>query len=443
MQAQTEMQRETAGPAEIQTTERRVHWRLGTRIAFRFVFAYFILYCLPFPLGWFHYTGYPAQKWNHLKEFVVPWVGKHVLHLSSSITIFPNGSGDTTYNYVEVLCFLAVAVFATAIWSLLDRRRPNYEKLQQWLILYIRLVLATTMISYGTAKVIQGQFPTPNLARLLQPYGDSSPMGLLWTFMGASRSYCIFTGAVEMLGGILLFVPRLTTLGALVCLGAMGNIFVLNMSYDVPVKLYSLNLLLMSLLLLAPDLRRMADFFVFNRRVESVVRPPLFKRKWMNGGILVFQLLMGVYGVSWDLYSAEKSSKAYGDDAPKPALYGIWVVDEFAVDGQVRPPLATDETRWNKVLFDWFDFSVMSVSGSRRRFRPQLDLEKKTLILAKREDPNSKSNFTIEKSDPVHITLEGQFDGHRIKAQAHQGEERKFLLLNRGFHWINEYPFNR
>jgi hypothetical protein len=443
MQAQAEMQAETVWPAEIQATEKIVRWRTGTRIVFRFVFVYFILYSFPFPLGWFHYTGYPAQKWTQLEKIVVPWVGKHLLHLSHDITVFPNGSGDTTYNYVEVLCFLAVALFATVIWSLLDRRRPNYEKLQQWLILYVRLVLATTMISYGSVKVIQGQFPTPNLARLLQPYGDSSPMGLLWTFMGASKSYTFFAGAVEMLGGILLFVPRLTILGALVSLGAMSNIFMLNMSYDVPVKLYSLNLLLMSLLLLAPELRRMANFFLFNRRVEPAVRPPLFKRKWMNHGILAFQLLMGVYGISWDLYSVGKSAKTYGDNAPKPALYGVWAVDEFAIDGQVRPPLATDETRWNQVLFDRFDFSIMSVNGSRRRFRPQLDLDKKTLILAKREDPGSKSNFTVERSDPAHVTLEGQLDGHTIKAQLHQGEERKFLLQNRGFHWINEYPFNR
>ena len=443
MQLQTGMQGDTASPAEIHAAERRVHWRLATRIVFRFAFVYFILYCLPFPFGWFHYTGYPRQKWTQLKRFVVPWAGKHILHLSHDITIFPNGSGDTTFNYVEVLCFLAAAVFVTLIWSWLDRRRPNYEKLQQWLVLYIRLVLAATMISYGAVKVIQGQFSTPNLARLLQPYGDSSPMGLLWTFMGSSRSYCIFTGAVEMLGGILLFVPRFAILGSLVCLGAMSNIFMLNMSYDVPVKLYSFNLLLMSLLLLAPEARRMADFFVFNRRIEPSARPPLFKRRWMNRGILAFQILMGVYGISWDLYSAQKSSDAFGDNAPKPALYGVWVVDEFVVDGQAKPPLATDETRWNKVLFDRFDFSIMSASGSRRRFRSQLDLEKKTLALARREDPGSRSIFTVEKSDANHLTLEGQFDGHLVKAQAHQGEEHNFLLLNRGFHWINEYPFNR
>ena len=86
----------------------------------------------------------------------------------------------------------------------------------------------------------------PSLTRLLEPYGDSSPMGLLWTFMGASKGYSIFCGGVEMLAAILLFVPGCATLGALVAMGAMANVFMLNMCYDVPVKQYSFHLLLWS-----------------------------------------------------------------------------------------------------------------------------------------------------------------------------------------------------
>jgi hypothetical protein len=50
------------------------------------------------------------------------------------------------------------------------------------------------MIGYGSYKVIQSQFPAPTLLRLLEPYGQSSPMALLWTLMGASKSYNLFTG---------------------------------------------------------------------------------------------------------------------------------------------------------------------------------------------------------------------------------------------------------
>ncbi len=69
------------------------------------------------------------------------------------------------------------------------------------------------MINYGAVKVIKAQFPNPTLDRLLQPFGDASPMGLLWTFMGASESYNIFTGAGELIGGLLLTTRRTTLLG--------------------------------------------------------------------------------------------------------------------------------------------------------------------------------------------------------------------------------------
>jgi hypothetical protein len=53
----------------------------------------------------------------------VPWVGKHILRLGYDITVFENGSGDTTYNYVLVVCFLALAAAATLI--IIWRRRSR------------------------------------------------------------------------------------------------------------------------------------------------------------------------------------------------------------------------------------------------------------------------------------------------------------------------------
>jgi uncharacterized membrane protein YphA (DoxX/SURF4 family) len=87
--------------------------------------------------------------------------------------------------------------------------------LHQWFRIGLRLMLGAILISYAMAKVIKLQFPAPYLSRLLSTYGDSTPMSLLWTCMGASKSYTIFAGAIELLGGVLLFIPRLTLLGSL------------------------------------------------------------------------------------------------------------------------------------------------------------------------------------------------------------------------------------
>jgi hypothetical protein len=127
-------------------------------------------------------------------------VGKHILRLSTDITVQPNGSGDTTYNYVQQTCYLVLAAVATGVWSVVDRRRMQYARAHDFLRIYVRYSLASSMLSYGFAKVFKMQFPFPSVERLMDPFGDSSPMGLLWTFMGYSTGYNLFTRGAEVLG---------------------------------------------------------------------------------------------------------------------------------------------------------------------------------------------------------------------------------------------------
>src|ERR1044072_3172483 len=261
MQPQMQMQPEPI--TAMQEMNANPRWHIAKRIAFRFILAYFVLYIFPFPVEQLPFTTTLIEKYTNFWHAIVPWVGKHLLHLSYDITVFENGGGDTTYIYVQLLCFLTLAAAAALIWSALDRRRLSYERLHQWLRLYIRFSLASAMIGYGAIKIIPLQMPAPYLTRLIEPYGDSSPMGLLWTFIGASKGFEIFTGCSEMLGGVLLILPRTTMLGALICLADTTQIFILNMCYDVPVQLYSFHLLVMSVFLLAPDLKRLTNLFLF------------------------------------------------------------------------------------------------------------------------------------------------------------------------------------
>lgn len=48
------------------------------------------------------------------------------------------------------------------------------------------------------------------------------------------------------------------------------NVVVLNFSYDVPVKLYSSHLLALALFLAAPEFRRLANVFLFNRTARGL-----------------------------------------------------------------------------------------------------------------------------------------------------------------------------
>jgi uncharacterized membrane protein YphA (DoxX/SURF4 family) len=112
------------------------------------------------------------------------------------------------------------------VWSFVDRKRSNYELMYAWFRVYIRFALGTVLVRYGSMKLFPSQFPSPAFFTLSEPFGQASPMGLLWTFMGASRPYSIFAGAAEFVSGALLFVPWTEALGALLGAAVMSRVTV-------------------------------------------------------------------------------------------------------------------------------------------------------------------------------------------------------------------------
>jgi len=410
-----------------------IAWPLWKRIGFRFLFAYFVLYSFPFPLEYVPFVGdLLARPW------ITMWRTLARPFFPAAPGVTPNGSGDSTWSYVLIACYAAVAAMATLIWSVLDRKRPNYVRLHQYLHAWIRFVLAAAMFEYGVAKVIPSQFPPPPLDRLVQTYGASSPMGILWTFMGTSTAYTIFAGAAEMLGGLLLIARRTALLGALVSIAVLTNIVALNFSYDVPVKLYSLQLLLMALFVAAPDARKLVDFFI--------LRPPepLFRTRALHITSLVLRTLL----VTTIIYLAAQTALGFIRETRDPALRsplrGVWNVDVLDVDGVSRPPLVTDAARWRRFVFDYQgSMSIFLMNDERVRYLIELDPKKKTIRFRNRYDPNDKFSLTWLRPDAATLQLDGMVAGRNIHALCKLADEKQFLLIHRGFHWINERPFNR
>ena len=437
-----------------QYTDSGVVWSPSVRVAFRFAFVFFLLFEDLFPYR--YDSGVLDPLWRRL----VPWVGVHVLHIQIPTTF---GGGDTVYGYAETLFFAAFAAIAAAVWSILDRRRTNYVTLHRWLRVYVALYLGVQMFGYGVAKVFPFQFLPPSQSRLLVRLGDMSPQALLWAFMGASKTYTLFAGLVEVIGGALLFVPRLTTLGALLCAGAMTNVLMLDLSFDVNVKLYSSMLLLMSLFLIGPDAGRLASVLVLNRRAEPAGRESFFRRKSLNRAFLALQLAFGGYVLVTSSMDAYPRGQKLAQRPQSVPFYGIWRVDEFTVNRERRPPLLTDEVRWQHVVFDvpdgadccepYFGMAIQSMGGFRRLYWMQVDRVKKVVQLMKLNDEEGRgpdnftpppfkatAQFTFDHPTPEQLTLEGDLDGQHIYAILHR-TTINFILLNRGFHWIGNRPF--
>jgi hypothetical protein len=420
-----------------------VRWPLSTRLAFRLAFAFFGLYFLASHLLVYLFVPpdtLPGQGLGTLWPLseVTSWTAVHVFRITEPL-VYTGNSRDTNFFWAQLFVVLIIAIVAAAIWSLLDRRRENYATLYQWFRLFMRFAIAAQMIYFGMVKVIPTQFPAPSLLTLVAPVGNLSLQGLLWTSIGASTPYQIFTGVVEVIAGVLLVIPRTTTLGAILSLISMSHVFVLNMTYDVGVKILSFQLALISLVLLAPDFRRLINVLLLNRPAGVSSEPELFKTRRANRSALAVQIIIGLYlaaayaDVSRTFWYAEG-----GGGSPKSPLYGIWNVDELAIDGQVRPSELNDyDRRWRRVIFDapqWIYFQ--RTDDSFIRYGASVDVQGMMLALTKGRSRSWSSNFKFERPAPDRMMLEGQMDGHQINLKLQRVDFDTFRLLKSGFRWM-------
>ena len=406
-------------------------WRPVTKVAFRFSFLYFTLYvvCTQMLGGLLHTWNWavPNAGTSPPVSTAVMWVIRRVFRDNRTLAMV-GGSGDKMYDWVLTLCLLVSAAVLTMVWSVSDRRRACYTRLYRAFRVFLRFALGSTLITYGAAKAVPLQMPYPQLTRLLEPYGNFSPMGVLWSSIGASRSYEIFTGCVELLAGILLFIPRTQLLGAAIGLAATVQIFTLNMTYDVPVKLFSLHLVAMSLTLLAPDVRRVCQA-VFYHRV-----------KWLA---ITAQVVFGAYLVGTALYgSAQRWKGPFGGGAPRPPLYGIWVIDKMTINGIERAPLVTDYERWRRVVIQNPNgVTFWRMDDTPLTYQGKIDLDAKAITLT--PTPNSKIVLAVQQPAKDRLILDGDLDGRKLHMETTYFDRSRFLLVNRGFNWIQELPFNR
>lgn len=419
-------------------------WSSIQKISFRFIFLFFGLYIFPSPFDFLPYTDTLFSWYNNTWDRLVVNTGKYVLHLPYDITIQPSGSGDTTWNYVQIFVLLLMSVAGCLIWSIIDKNKKSYHRLWYWFTVAIRYYLAFTMFTYGFVKIFKSQFPAPSIFRLLEPYGQSSPMGLAWTFLGYSAPYNYFMGGAEVLSGILLLVRRTNTFGALFCMTVTANVMAINYCFDVPVKLFSTALFLMSVYIAVPQLKRLSQFFFQQKQASLKDIHFSFNTKWKRISALVFKIaLLGYVSISTIMQSIS-SMKLYGDAAPKPKLYGYYNVSTYVKDKDTLAPLLTDTTRWNKILFREYNrITVKMMNDTLIAYTYADDTLKHTITFTQRDDTTLKYSFTYVpvNKDVLELMSVGRKDS--IYMQLNKIDVNDFLLMKRGFHWINEYPLNR
>ncbi len=210
-------------------------------------------------------------------------------------------------------------------------------------LLLCRLIVGMAFVAYGLVKILGGQFY----------HGDfvidsktTDGTWLVWCFFGYSPVYARFIGACELVPGLLVLIPRTTTLGALALLAVSFNITVMDFCFDFPsVKYIALFLTVLCGVLVASDHRRLKLIFWDNPMPAGkglgvgqapTHRPPRGGVKWA-----LFVLL----GVAVALPFVNLLAVAVGSDPEEAAL--AYCADE----GWDRSSLRGRS--WRRTKGDW------------------------------------------------------------------------------------------
>ena len=430
----------------------RLSWKPIYRVLYRFVFAYVLLYSvvgLLVVLSFIHFaiTHHFVFYEEAALRNIVPWVAAHILRIRQ-----PLGSslaGDASFQWVEEFVYIAMAVIAAVAWSALDRRRTEYRLLDRWLRLFVRLALAAVLFAYGFDKVFPIQFHSITRYDLVRQFGDMSHFELMWSFMAASKGYTILSGVLEVLAGVLLLVPELASAGALLAVVVMANVVALNLAYNIPVKLFSTNLLLLAVYLVAPELPRLFDLLVRNRVVPPHPLIALASNRKVDRGVKIAQGVLGFvffvtfFAMEFLHYSSIKRAASQ----PVP-LQGIWLVDDFRVTGGSLDSLFTPELwkgvnvpsgerGWSKVVFDGpGEMVIQFVNGEMDYENLKWGANHEDAVLTDGGDKAWSAHLKLQQVGPNSLDLRGVVNGVNVMATLHKMDESRFKVRDEGLHLV-------
>ncbi len=408
--------------------------------AVRFAAVYFTLLFLPWPIS----SLFVSDRLQKISDLLVSGVvyawkplvdfaAANIFHVGQPVGVAfaDTGSGDRLFDWLLNFWVLVIASATTAIWTIVRPRDSG--RTSDYLRVYLRYTLGAVLLTYGSMKL--SQFPPPFWSVLNKSFGEETPMGLLWTFIGASTGYTVCIGLLEALSGTLLLFRRTTLLGACLAFGLTLNIFLLNVFYDVPVKLFSLHLMLASLTLLAPDFGRLTGMFLLNRPILPRLEKRQARSRTQRTILLVLKTLLVVDLLGWDaVVTVEGYAKR---TAPKLAIEGIWKVASFSQNGkEVSDSDRRKPIRWEWLTIDKFGNSVSyhlwlndgSVTSGR--------VSENALTFPISDHPQK---WQVHLMGPDILEVDGNVSGLPTSIQLQRNQSWVSLIQHKT-HWIQEAP---
>lgn len=330
-------------------------WPEWQKILFRIAFVFFLAMSIPNSPGW--YADLVTFDWTRLHYRDVYDIARFGSGLDFfGRTIF----GSPLEGYATWVITLLASIVLGAIWTVISKatkREPReYNLLHYWIRVVVRYRAGIGIIGFGFTKLMPTQMPYPSLGLLNTNFGDFTLQKIYWLSVGIVPWYQVFAGVVELTAGILLFFRGTTTLGAILLLGALGDIVYVNFAYDGGVHVYSSYFVLLAAFLLVKDILKIWNLLILERFTVPNRFYPVFSKKWQQ--YVRYGLKAGVFGLFLVyLFYLQYVNFKY-DPYKQPSTAGVKVlrgnynVTEFRINNREIPYSPSDSVRWQWATFE-------------------------------------------------------------------------------------------
>lgn len=411
-------------------------WSSVAKTGFRFWLVYVLLTLFPFPLTQLPVIERVTVFYDVLRLWLVQVVTTTIFGVHYNPNIQPNGSGDSVTDYVWLMLVLCISLVVALVWSIADKRTPDYNGLYKVLRIYVRYFLAVVMIEYAVAKIFQYQFPALTVWQLNEPLGNSSPMGLFWKFMGYSKEYSLFAGISELIAGLLLINRRTTLAGALLAFIIMLQVVALNFCYNVPVKLFAVQVTLLCIFIILPDVKRLYSFFIAGQLVEVATHQPYTTHAGKQKAITVSKYLFILIVVVYNVYNTHAIMVA---ESKKPLLYGLYDVETFVLNNDTLPPLTTSHVRWKQLSIQYAGYAdATTMAGEKKLLEFNPDSIGNIIVAGTGTD--TIWHYNLIDSTHLHIIGKNKQDTVNVLLRRKLGTD--FPLQQQKFNWVINEPVN-
>lgn len=390
----------------------------------------FLLLCILFIPFTFHFFPYQQQITDFIFGALISFTGKLLFGISLKSTVVHSDSA-TMYLLVLLLFIFSLIVSGVCRFGFANTGGKKFISLVYGLCtFYLSLVL----LKYGLDKVFKSQFYIPEPNTLYSRLGQLDKDILFWSSMGTSRLYNIITGSIEVLAAVLLFFRRTRLAGILLSVIILVQVVVINFSFDISVKVFSLFLLSISLYLFGPYAQR-ACIFLFSgkngmpaQQATGVTVKNVFLKTFLKSLLAGLILLEGFYLCFRD--------RNFNDDTiARPLLHGAYTVESVV---QNNDTLQQQAFPFKQFFIHRNGYFIFQLSDDKMQdYHLAYDTANQLLLLEDYQKNRTAVSYYYNPADSI-LEIAYSSAGKNFVIAAKARNWRNLPLLNDSFHWFAE-----